>query len=148
MRSSSQELDSQSVVSQNMNYEVRTQMVVVSSILPYIHMDTNRSCQQMLSLADRIGNVNRGLSEAARDALPTRVHRNKENKNKEDDKYILPSPEQCCHLCLPVAPVAQSVYLNMKKAKSFVHYLVFTHTISNAHLPLDSSSVSYNTLPD
>jgi len=67
MRSSSQELDSQSVVSQNMNYE------------------------QMLSLADRIGNVNRGLSEAARDALPTRVHRNKENKNKEDDN---------CTICL------------------------------------------------
>jgi hypothetical protein len=46
--------------------------------------------QQLLGLSERIGNVNRGVSHAAMDALPTRTYQDKEKKaDEEDNKYGL-----------------------------------------------------------
>jgi hypothetical protein len=63
-------------------------LCLLSSFILLSHSTHKPATQQLLGLAERVGNVNRGVSHAAMDALPTRTFQEKDKKvDQEDNKY-------------------------------------------------------------
>jgi hypothetical protein len=79
---------------QDMTYEVPCALSA-RCVSHSTHKPARSVIQQLLGLAERVGNVNRGVSHAAMDALPTRTFQEKDKKaDQEDNKCASPSSRE------------------------------------------------------